>query len=430
MDDVRQEQLRAAMSDLGSIRRSRTDRVAGGVCAGIGRHFGIDPVLIRVLIVVLTMFGTGAILYGLAWLFVPEDPPSADGDDSTAKHPLLTVIVGIIVTVAIVGIFIGPWDLGFPLIPLALVGGLIYLLVFRNRSTTGFVAPPMTAPAATPIRASHSEREEAARLIADQAAEGRLDPEEFEERTAAAFAARTVDDLRELLVDLPNSAAELDRFLATGARRNAAAAATMPEQRTPQRRRGTRGALFGITTAAAVLACGLLALVDIPLDVPDPLYPALALTIVAAGLVVGTWLGRSRALIAVGVVLAALLAIASLDVPVRAGEIRLAPTSAAALDDAYSLGAGRIEIDLTGIDPDGLDNTDLTLSVGTGEVLVIVPDDLAVSLDADIPGAGEIVFDGERAAGPNIELASSSDEAADLDLEIDVLLGRVEVRRG
>lgn len=56
--------------------RSRSDRVLGGVCGGIGRHYDIDPVLLRILVVVATVFtgGVFALAYLLAWIFVPDEP--------------------------------------------------------------------------------------------------------------------------------------------------------------------------------------------------------------------------------------------------------------------------------------------------------------------------------------------------------------------
>jgi phage shock protein C len=71
------------------LRRSRTDRVIAGVCGGVGRYLGVDPVLIRVALVVLAIVGGGGILlYILGWILIPEEkegehlgerpPPSAD----------------------------------------------------------------------------------------------------------------------------------------------------------------------------------------------------------------------------------------------------------------------------------------------------------------------------------------------------------------
>ncbi|MBC6403887.1 MAG: PspC domain-containing protein [Hyphomonadaceae bacterium] len=55
------------------FRRNRIDGVIGGVCAGLGDYFGIDPVIIRV-ITVVSLFFTGFtfLLYILLWVFAPS----------------------------------------------------------------------------------------------------------------------------------------------------------------------------------------------------------------------------------------------------------------------------------------------------------------------------------------------------------------------
>ena len=58
------------------LRRAREDRAIGGVCAGLGRYLGIDPVLLRVAFVVLAIAGGGGIvLYVVAWILIPEEKP-------------------------------------------------------------------------------------------------------------------------------------------------------------------------------------------------------------------------------------------------------------------------------------------------------------------------------------------------------------------
>ncbi|OLT15397.1 hypothetical protein BJF78_01230 [Pseudonocardia sp. CNS-139] len=57
-----------------------------------------------------------------------------------------------------------------------------------------------------PVRIGNAEREAAVRELGEHYAEGRLDAHEYEERTAAAYAARTVDDLAPLFADLPGHA--------------------------------------------------------------------------------------------------------------------------------------------------------------------------------------------------------------------------------
>lgn len=48
------------------------DRWLGGVSAGIAHRFGLDPALVRVLFILLAFFGGGVLVYGLGWLFLPE----------------------------------------------------------------------------------------------------------------------------------------------------------------------------------------------------------------------------------------------------------------------------------------------------------------------------------------------------------------------
>jgi hypothetical protein len=53
------------------------------------------------------------------------------------------------------------------------------------------------------LRASDADRERTVQLLREHHAEGRLDMEEFHERLNAAYAAKTVGDLDEILADLP-----------------------------------------------------------------------------------------------------------------------------------------------------------------------------------------------------------------------------------
>ncbi|HUY46815.1 MAG TPA: DUF1707 domain-containing protein [Streptosporangiaceae bacterium] len=53
------------------------------------------------------------------------------------------------------------------------------------------------------IRASDADRDRTAALLREHLAAGRLTPEEFNERLEKAYAAKTLGDLDELMVDLP-----------------------------------------------------------------------------------------------------------------------------------------------------------------------------------------------------------------------------------
>ena len=61
------------------MRRSRTDRQIAGVCGGMAEYFDTDPTLVRLIWVVLSIFGGavigGVIAYLLAWLIIPNAEP-------------------------------------------------------------------------------------------------------------------------------------------------------------------------------------------------------------------------------------------------------------------------------------------------------------------------------------------------------------------
>ena len=69
------------------LRRSRTDKVIGGVAGGLARYSGIDPLLWRVGFIALAFAGgTGVLVYLLLWLLMPATPRSPEGHP-TAVEP-------------------------------------------------------------------------------------------------------------------------------------------------------------------------------------------------------------------------------------------------------------------------------------------------------------------------------------------------------
>jgi len=56
------------------LRRSRTDKVIGGVSGGLAEYSGVDALLWRVGFVALTVAGPGIPVYLLLWLFMPAGP--------------------------------------------------------------------------------------------------------------------------------------------------------------------------------------------------------------------------------------------------------------------------------------------------------------------------------------------------------------------
>jgi phage shock protein C len=59
---------------INALRRSRTERWLAGVCGGLAQATGIEAWVWRLLFVLTTLvYGFGAVLYLLLWIFVPEE---------------------------------------------------------------------------------------------------------------------------------------------------------------------------------------------------------------------------------------------------------------------------------------------------------------------------------------------------------------------
>jgi phage shock protein C len=71
------------------LYRSRTDRWLGGVLGGLGSYLGIDPLMLRLAVIVLTVLGAGVLVpaYIVMWVVVPEEPVLAPGEVPPASGP-------------------------------------------------------------------------------------------------------------------------------------------------------------------------------------------------------------------------------------------------------------------------------------------------------------------------------------------------------
>lgn len=59
------------------LYRSRTDSMLAGVCGGIAEYFDLDPTLIRLAYVVLSVLSAafpGVLVYIILWIVIPERP--------------------------------------------------------------------------------------------------------------------------------------------------------------------------------------------------------------------------------------------------------------------------------------------------------------------------------------------------------------------
>jgi phage shock protein C len=69
--------------------RPRDGRVLGGVCAGLGRRFGLTPWVARLLFVLLLMVvpGSQILIYPILWILMPTEEPVPFRAPSTPSTP-------------------------------------------------------------------------------------------------------------------------------------------------------------------------------------------------------------------------------------------------------------------------------------------------------------------------------------------------------
>jgi phage shock protein PspC (stress-responsive transcriptional regulator) len=61
--------------NLKRLRRSKTNRMIAGVCGGIAEYFGIEAILVRIVLVATALIAIGlpVVLYVACWLLIPDE---------------------------------------------------------------------------------------------------------------------------------------------------------------------------------------------------------------------------------------------------------------------------------------------------------------------------------------------------------------------
>lgn len=62
-------------NDYKRLTRSKFNRMISGVCGGLGNYLGMDPTVVRLIWLILSIasFGTGLIIYLVAAIVIPEE---------------------------------------------------------------------------------------------------------------------------------------------------------------------------------------------------------------------------------------------------------------------------------------------------------------------------------------------------------------------
>jgi phage shock protein PspC (stress-responsive transcriptional regulator) len=107
------------------LLRSRSNRVIGGVCGGLGRYFNVDPILFRIGAIALALVGgAGVLLYLAALVLIPSESPGAAAQPpAEGRSRALTIAV-----VALVLLVAWPFLLGGGLIAAGILLPLAFLV--------------------------------------------------------------------------------------------------------------------------------------------------------------------------------------------------------------------------------------------------------------------------------------------------------------
>ena len=150
------ETIPHAAAEPRRLFRAENGRWLGGVCAGLGRYFELNPMIYRIGFVALALAGgTGILLYVAAWLVMPdegvEDSIAAEAIKKRRERPWLLVGVGLLGFAAIIGLSSARlWPSPGNLWVAAAIGGaaIVWWQVGRNGpSAAATVVTPGESPA-------------------------------------------------------------------------------------------------------------------------------------------------------------------------------------------------------------------------------------------------------------------------------------------
>jgi phage shock protein PspC (stress-responsive transcriptional regulator) len=359
------------------LTRAREGRVIAGVCQGAAHYFDVDPVIFRIVLAVLTVFGgAGIVLYGLSWLLIPEegDPETRlerwlHGDHGDLRHVLLLagVAVGIVIVLSSVDIFANRVGAA----TVAVIAAILITELVSRRHGHGLLGSrrPVTPSFDSP--AAHMPEPQAAATT----------------------------------TPLP-----------------------LPIPRPPKERAWLGWFTFG----AILVVAGVMTLVATsgaahpqPADVV-----AVCVAIAGVGLIVSGFAGRARAMIPIGVLLVLGLGLTNAlprNLTWSAGTRTWTPV-ASDLAPSYVLGAGKADLDLTGLTTE---TATIDARIGAGRLIVFVPHGSGLVIDA-MMGAGRIVVLGQEADGSGVTtkrvVPATKPHAGTLTLHLQGGFGDLEVR--
>jgi phage shock protein PspC (stress-responsive transcriptional regulator) len=366
--------------------------MVAGVAAGLARRFETPDWLPRVIFAITAFIGgIGVALYVAGWLLIrseDETEPVATRFFANARGPGAWVGIGLVVLAGVILLD----NLTF------ISGGVIWgmaILVVGVLLYMGQISIPRDRPAPT---------------------EGGSGDQ--------------------------TTTADTSMSVVAGATPPPATPAKAPPVPPPPARPPVEHSILGrLTLGFAVLAMGILAILDLvptlPIEAEPRHYVALAMTVIGLGLVVGTLWGRARWLILIAVILlpglfASSVAELGWERSSRGGivlDASYVPQSFAQVQDLYSKEIGDVVIDLTDLPWDG-EEIAITVRMDAGNLEILVPRDVGIAGSAEVD-VGRVSVLGQETGGLGSP-AIVFDQAGDLghvDIDAMVDIGNIEIVR-
>lgn len=359
------------------LYRSTERKVLTGVCGGLGDYFAIDPNVVRVLMVVLSIL-TGVLpLAYLAMIFILPKQTEQDapldhfmarrrGSAKSGREFVAVALIGVGVLLLFdrLGIGIGADD-WFPF-ALVIVGAAV-LMHQRNQpnhpATISFSEPSRLAEPAT---ATPVDIGSAGGVVSQAIGSSPVEPVAWQPTFTATKLTATNLPITDLPANTPRVAKTRSKY--------------------------SRAAL-GIF----VLGIGVLALSKRAFDLAITGRDLSALVLIGLGVLValGAWLGRPRLLPAIGVFLALFVATTPSFGPV--GTRLVSPLAVNEIPSQIELSVGAMAIDLSNVDVAGKRVT-VRANVGVGALTVEVPPYAEVEVRGTA-NVGELIVFGKRKEG-------------------------------
>ncbi|HEY8548109.1 MAG TPA: PspC domain-containing protein [Acidimicrobiales bacterium] len=445
------------------LYREPEEKRLAGVCGGIADHLGVDPTIVRLAVVLLTLTTWfGALLYLIAAVVVPRRPPTVPR--VRAAEPLLPdgttgpAVAALAVLAGIAMFAERPW-LDLPALGILLVAAGLWMLVGDRVGQRPAV--PVADPGARPADLGATPAGDPAADLANNP--GNLTTARGSSTTLTGEVVPS-PSTADSTTELPDPATVAGPSVPEGA------ASTVPQGEvpppvppwglgSPTRPLGTSTrpltpppAGDAIATvgddrvprsgnwvvAVLLVGAGVVTLLDL-LDLASPSFStvvAVGLITIGGAMVVGAFRGRARWLALLGLpAIGLLVADDILTVPLDAGvgdRVVVVADDGTPTDD-HDLAIGTLTLDLRDVDGDRADPPTIEASVGLGKLEVLVPDDMEARVEASV-GAGaidheaDVDFTREFTLERDPDTSEGAGRSVELDLRVDV--GEVEVIHG